>query len=130
MAYCLKNIKRCEACGLPCHGQVGLDAHREKQSGTFHGIKQAIEAMDVDLLRNMEVHSSLSALNEKFLSSEVDNQCLNSMAHHAILSFTEVPKLKQMFDLCYSGKKPINVNTQNKQGETVLHLVCKRAQQH
>ena len=89
MAYCLKNIKRCEACGLPCHGQIGLEAHREKQAGTFHSIKQAIEAMEVETLKNMVVHSSLQALNDVFLGNEVDNQNLNSLAHHSILNFTD-----------------------------------------
>ena len=56
LAYCLKNIKKCQFCSEPCNGADGLAAHMEKLKGTYDSIRQAIEQIDTSLLKGMAQH--------------------------------------------------------------------------
>ena len=50
LAYCLKNIKKCQFCNTPCDGEKGFDQHILACKGGYTSISIAIEENDLKKL--------------------------------------------------------------------------------
>ena len=49
-AYCLKNIKKCQFCNIPCDGEKGFEQHINGSKGDYTSISIAIEENDLKKL--------------------------------------------------------------------------------
>jgi|TARA_B110001450_G_C17551315_1_gene452792 hypothetical protein len=55
-AYCLKNIKKCQFCNIPCDGESGFDQHILGTKGDYTSISIAIEENDLKKLLDIQMH--------------------------------------------------------------------------
>ena len=85
MAYCLKNIKKCRHCNIPCDGEIAYEAHIQNLKGNYSKICSAIEQCDLKLLTTIQQHLSKT---ETFLDY-FDNSQENTPIHYCVMTQVE-----------------------------------------
>mmetsp|Transcript_11047 Transcript_11047/g.16783 ORF Transcript_11047/g.16783 Transcript_11047/m.16783 type:complete len:188 (+) Transcript_11047:475-1038(+) len=134
MAYCLKNIKRCACCSRPFDGSESLEQHLQEVRGDkLESFLNWLETSDLAALTEADKHlDPTEPLSNHFdkLSTPDNNKLRNSLAHCAVDSNSE-NKLQMMtllIQLHQTKSAEMDFNAQNLNGDTPLHLVCRRWQ--
>ena len=99
MAYCLKNIKKCQFCKIPCDINE-YEKHLIDNQGNHSLIKKYIDESDIHNLKQIQDHlSSEISINEQFMKDSED-PLNNSIIHYIIekAADREYSITKTMFD--------------------------------
>ena len=108
--YCIKNISKCPFCGKPFPTKE-MQEHIDEMKGDPSQIKALAEEGKIDVLKNMAIHGADVV---GFMDAENMN---NSLMHIAA-------KANNKELIYFLNQENANLDTQNRNGETALHMVC------